>query len=131
MSVEHTGVSQIIEANDVVYYNDHVVKAIAQAAMVSMAEANVDMVCDQGNEYPTKADIERAFQGLHDQAHDVIDDMFDELKARVLEELAVKRYTARVTGLRYDNNGDLADVDVAVNFKDPLDRVVTVDKIAV
>ena len=114
--INYSGVSQSLTANQVLYSNEAVVKAIAQTAMVSMAEADVEMLCDCPQEYPTKADLERVFQGIHDQATDLITDMFDELKAKVLAELAEKRYSARVTGLHYDDDGALNDITVSIKF---------------
>ena len=114
--INYSGVSQSLTANKVLYSDEAVIKAIAQAAMVSMAEADVEMLCDCPQEYPTKADLERVFQGIHDQATDLITDMFDELKAKVLAELAEKRYTARVTGLHYDDDGALNDITVSIKF---------------
>ena len=114
--INYSGVSQTLTANKVLYSNEEVVKAIAQAAMVNMAEGNVEMLCDCPQDYPTKADLERVFQGIHDQATDLITDMFDELKAKVLAELAEKRYNARVTGLHYDDDGALSDITVSIKF---------------
>ena len=117
MTVAYTGVSQTINAVSVVYPNDAVVKAIAQAAMISMAEADIDMLTDCPGDYPTKADFERSLQSLHDQARDLIEDTFVELKERVLAELAEKRYTARITALHYDPQGEVSDIDLKVEFE--------------
>ena len=117
MSVNYTGVSQNVTAMSVIYTSDATVKALAQAAMVSLAEADIDMIVDCSKEYPTKADIENVFQGLHDQATDLINDVFDDIKARVLRELAEKSYTARVSGLHYDDTGALSDITVSVAFE--------------
>jgi Zn-dependent M32 family carboxypeptidase len=117
MTVQYTGVSQLISAQKVVYYNDDVIRAIAQAAMVSMAEADIDMLMDCPDEYPTKADVERVFQGLNEQATDLINDVFDDLKQRLLSELAEKRYTAQVRALHYDEHGNYDDIDVKLTFE--------------
>lgn len=117
MSVSYTGVSQNLTASKVLFYSDDTVKALAQAAMVNMAEANVDMLCDCPNEYPTKADVERVFQGLHEQAADMINDMFADLKERLLAELATKKYSARVRALHYDEQGVMGDIDLQVDFE--------------
>ncbi len=117
MSVTYKGVSQTVNAANVIYAQEAAIKALVQATMISMAEANVDMVCDMSNEYPTKVDVEAVFQGLHDQAADMIADCFDDLKERLLAELAQKRYTARVKALHYDDNGGLNDVTVDVHFE--------------
>ena len=117
MSVQYTGVSQTISAMSLIYPNDQVAKAIAQAAMVSMAEGDIEMLTDCSSDYPTKADFERVFQGLHDQARDLIEDTFAELKQRVLAELEEKRYTARITALHYDQQGEVDDIDLKVEFE--------------
>lgn len=117
MSVTYTGVSQSLTASKVLYHSDDTIKALAQAAMISMAEANVDMLCDCPNEYPTKADVERVFQGLNEQATDLINDMFDDLKARLLAELATKKYTSRVRAMHYDEQGVMSDIDLQVDFE--------------
>jgi hypothetical protein len=117
MTVTYTGVSQNLTATNVVYAQESAIKAMAQAVMISMAESNIDMLCDMPEEYPTKGDVELVFQGLHDQATDMILDCFDDLKERLLKELATKRYTARVKALRYDDNGVMNDVDVQLTFE--------------
>ncbi len=116
MSVSYTGVSQVLQANDVLYAQERAVKALAQAAMISMAEADVEMLLDCPGEYDSKADMERVFQGLHDQAADLINDMFDDLKERLLAELAEKRYVARITSLHYDQAGEVDDIGLQVDF---------------
>lgn len=117
MTVVYTGVSQTVQANAVLYSQSKVAKAIAQAAMVNMAEGNVEMLLDCPSEYPTKADLERVFQGLHEQATDFVNDVFDELKDAVLKELLTKSYTARVTAMKFDDKGEMADIDVSVTFE--------------
>lgn len=117
MSVSYTGVSQTLTANKVLFYSNDTVKALAQAAMVNMAEANAEMLCDCPEDYATRTDAERVFQGLHEQAVDMIEDMFDDLKQRLLEELATKKYTARVRAMHYDETGALSDVDVQLDFE--------------
>jgi Zn-dependent M32 family carboxypeptidase len=117
MTVSYSGVSQTVRATDVLYSRAEVVKAIVQAAMVNMAEGNVEMLLDCPEEYPTKADLERVFQGLHDQATDFVEDVFDELKQSVLDQIARQKYTARVTALRYDDDSAMSDIDVKIVFE--------------
>lgn len=117
MSISYTGVSQNLTATRVLFYNDDTVRALAQAAMVNMAEATVEMLMDFHEDYATKADVERVFAGLHDQATDLINDVIDGLKERLLEELSTKKYVARVRAMHYDLDGELNDVDVQVDFE--------------
>jgi hypothetical protein len=117
--INFKGVGHHISAVNVIYPNDQVIKAIAQAAIVNMAEGDVEMLCDCSEQYPTKADLEQVFQGLHDQAADLIEETINELKTRLLAELAEKRYTARVTGLHYDDEGALSDITVSIDFDTP------------
>jgi hypothetical protein len=115
MSVQYSGVSQTIDARSMIYPTIASAKAIAQAAMVLMAEADIDMLMDCPDDYPTKAAMERVFQGLHDQAHDLIEDTFNELKERVLAELTAN-YTARITALHYNPHGEVRDIDLKIEF---------------
>lgn len=117
MTVSYTGASQVVNATNLLYAHDQAVKALAQACMISLAEADVDMLLDCPNEYPTKADMERVFQGLHEQAADFINDTFDDLKERVLAELAKTRYTARIKALHYDQQGAVEDISLQVDFE--------------
>lgn len=117
MTVSYTGASQVVNATNLLYAHDQAVKALAQACMISLAEADVDMLLDCPNEYPTKADMERVFQGLHEQAADFINDTFDDLKERILKELAQARYTARVKALHYDQQGVVEDIGLQVDFE--------------
>jgi hypothetical protein len=116
MTVSYSGVSQTVRADDVLYSREPAVKALAQAAMINMAEADVEMLLDCPEEYPTREDFERVFQGLHDQAADFINDVFDELKESILKELE-RSYTARIRAMHYNDNGKLADLDVKVTFE--------------
>jgi hypothetical protein len=115
MTVQYTGVSQTIDARSMIYPTITSTKAIAQAAMVSMAEADIDMLMDCPADYPTKESMERVFQGLHDQARDLIEDTFDELRERVLAELTAN-YTARITALHYNPHGEVRDIDLKIEF---------------
>ncbi len=117
MTVSYTGASQVCNATNVLYAQDQAIKALAQAAMISLAEADIDMLLDCPNEYPTKADMERVFQGLHEQATDFINDTFEDLKERLLAELAQKRYTARIKALHYDERGAVDDISLQVDFE--------------
>ena len=118
MTVTYTGVSQRLDANRVLYYTDDTIKALAQAAMISMAEANVDMLVDCAQYYKTKADVEAAFQGLHDQATDLIRDCLDDLRDRLIAELTDKKYTARVKAMKFcDVDGELDDIDLQLTFE--------------
>ncbi len=117
MTVSYTGASQVCNATNVLYAQDQAIKALAQAAMISLAEADVEMLLDCPDEYPTKADMERVFQGLHEQATDFINDTFEDLKERILKELAEKRYTARVKALHYDEKGVVEDISLQVDFE--------------
>ncbi len=117
MTVSYTGASQVCNATNVLYAQDQAVRALAQACMISLAEADVDMLLDCPQEYPTKADMERVFTGLHDQAADFINDTFDDLKERVLAELAKTRYTARIKALHYDQQGAVEDISLQVDFE--------------
>ena len=117
MTVSYTGASQVCNATNVLYAQEQAVRALAQAAMVSLAEGDVDMILDCSPEYPTKADMERVLTGLHDQAADFINDTFDDLKERILAELARTRYTARVKAIRYDDEGAVDDIDVQLTFE--------------
>jgi hypothetical protein len=117
MTVSYTGVSQRVEATKVIYAHSETIKALAQAAMISLAEADIDMLLDCPGEYPTKADMERVFQGLHEQATDFVNDTFDDLKERILAELSQKRYTARIKALHYDTEGQVEDISLQVDFE--------------
>lgn len=117
MTVSYTGASQVVNATNLLYAQDKAIKALAQAAMVSLAEADVDMLLDCPNEYPTKADMERVFTGLHDQATDFVNDVFEDLKERLLKELAQARYTARVKAVHYNDEGTVDDIDLQLTFE--------------
>lgn len=115
--IQHNGgAAGLIGAHEVLFPNQDTIRAIAQAAINNMADAAVDYVLDNEQEYPTKALVEQQFQHLHNLAADMIESAIDELKAQLLASLGEKRYTAQVTGLEYDSEGELADVRVMINF---------------
>ena len=95
------------------------VAALTHAVLVSMAEAQVDMVIDHPADHSTKDQIEDRFQCLHPMSQEYIADVLAQLNQRVSQELAEKRYTAKVTALHYGSDGQLADVDVDLVFNKP------------
>ena len=116
MIVYENGIEQV-NTNGVLYSNPSVIRKLAIMMMVSMAESNTDMVCDMSEEYPTKADVERVFQGLNDQALDMLDDHISDLRASLEKFLQEVKYTAKVRRLEYDQEGKLADITVDIDVE--------------
>ncbi len=108
---------ETVKTHDVLYGQPEGIRKLATMLIVDMAESNTDMVCDMSDEYQTKADVERVFQGLNDQAIDVLEDNFEFLKERLINFLRTAKVTARVRRMDYDEEGKLADVMVDVSVE--------------
>jgi hypothetical protein len=117
VTIVHNNLHDTVKVQTVIYSNDRTVNIIASGAMISMAEANVDMILDQGREYNTKADIEAAFAQLHEQARDLIDEAMAELRERIMDRLKEMSYTVQVRRLDYDENGELDDICINLDIK--------------
>ena len=108
---------ETVKTNGVLYTDPQVVRKMAIMMLVNVAEGNTDMICDMYEEYPTKADVERVYQGLHDQAMDMLDDHINDLRSSLEKALTELKYTARVRRLDYDQEGKLADVTVDIDVE--------------
>ena len=93
------------------------VKNLAMIMVANLAEFNVYMVCDMSSEYPTKHDVEAVFSNLNTQAAEQVDEVFDDLKAIVKQQLANMTVSAKVRQLNYDAYGKLNDIRVVIDTK--------------
>lgn len=117
MSVEYTRPA-LIQAETLLYSKKEVVDALALMAIVSMIEANIDMICDMPDEYPTKNDIEAVMNGAAEQSIDYLNDAMDELKEAVIRRVREGKLAVRVKSMKFcDVDGMLDDVTVNVNFE--------------
>ena len=104
--------------NQVLYCHSNAVTAIARQAILSMVEASVDMVLDGVDVNSNKNEIESSFGGVTDIAIQLVEDMCENLKTSLLEEIKKMSYTVKVTDLHYSSTtGDLEDITVACDFK--------------
>ena len=117
MTIIHNILHDTVKVQTVIYASDTTVNIIASHAMLSMAEANVDMILDMGLEYNTKADIEAVFTQLHEQARDLIEEAVAELRERLLDRLKEMSYTVQARRLDYDANGELEDIGIYLDIK--------------
>jgi len=108
---------ETVKTHDVLYGQPDGIRKLATMLIVDMAESNTDMVCDMSEDYKTKDDVERVFQGLNEQALDCLEDNFDYLKGKLMEFLRTAKVTARVRRLDYDTEGNLSDVMVDIDVE--------------
>jgi hypothetical protein len=95
-----------------------VVEQLVKLAVISMVEANTDMVVDCSEDYTCKSQIDAAFgeELIRAQVNDYLTDVLEDFSMRVLQEVDKVRFTARVRGLDYTAAGELNDVTVDVAF---------------
>lgn len=117
MTIIHNNLHDTVKVQTVIYASDSTVNIIANAAMLSMAEATVDMILDLGQEYRSKADIESVFVRLHEQAQDLIDEAMSELREKVMRRLGEMQYNVQVRRMEYDEKGELDDIRISVDIK--------------
>ena len=116
MIVYENGI-ETVKTNGVLFSNPDAVRKLAIMLLVNSAECNTDMVCDCSEEYPTKGDIERVFQGLNDQALDNLEVHLDDLRLSLERALREIKFTARVRRLDYNKEGKLADITVDLDVE--------------
>ena len=102
--------AETVSTNAVLYSRPEAIRKLATMMIVSMAEANTDMICDMAEEYPTKGDVERGFQHLADQALDSLEDHINDLRESLTKFLKDAKVVAKVRRLDYDDDGALSDI---------------------
>lgn len=115
--IVYTANVDTVKTNGVLYSQPEAVRKLAIAMLVNVAEGNTDMVCDMSEEYPTKADVEAVYSGLHEVALDMLSDHIADLQASLEKALREIKYTARVRRLDYDKDGKLSDVTVDIDVE--------------
>lgn len=103
----------------ILFTSDDLIEALAEEAIVNMAEANIDMVLDSSEQYDTKEKIEAAFNCnfLNQIAYDMVNNEMDDFKSAVLEKIKEKQYQVNVTTMHFNGDeGEMSDVDVRIKF---------------
>lgn len=108
---------ETVKTDDVLFGRPDAIRKLATMMLVNMAEGNTDMVCDMSEEYKTKEDVERVFQGLTDQALDMLPDVIDSLKMSLEDFLQKAKVKAQVRRLDYDTAGKLSDITVDIKVE--------------
>ena len=103
---------ETVSTNDVLYSHPNAVRALAIMMMVNAAESNTDMICDMPEEYKNKDDVEVVFSSLNEQALDMFDEHFEDLRNRVERFLRSAKVVARVRRLDYNPEGLLSDIAI-------------------
>ena len=109
---------ETVNTNDVLYSRNDAIRALAVMMMVNAAESNTDMICDMPEEYVNKDDVEVVFSSLNEQALDMFDDHFEDLRNRVERFLRNAKVTARVRRLDYNVEGRLWDITVDLDVSE-------------
>lgn len=114
MSIE-TSEYEICNAIDIITCEKDAIHSLAMAMMVTHAEFQIEMVKDGAHEYPSKQDIEKIFVNLNKSALERLDEWIDCVKEGIKERLTTMKVDARVTQLKYNLDGDLIDITVAID----------------
>lgn len=103
---------ETVKVSDIITAKKTAVRKLSIMLMQNMAEMNIDMIRDNPEEYPTKAIMEKAFNWVHQQSADTLDDIMSDLREAIEKELKELKYQARIRQLNYDPAGKLSDCHV-------------------
>ena len=105
-----------VRASSLLLTSPDSIQAFVAAAMVSMAEGNLEMACDYPNDYSDKTAIDKLMGDLNRQAFVLLNDMLDDFKYAVLEAAMKTPYSVKVRSVVFDDAGQLDDALVELMF---------------
>ena len=105
-----------VRASSFLFTSPDAVQALVAAAMVSMAEGNLEMAFDCPEDYSDKASIDGLMGNLNRQAFELLSDTLDDLKYAVLEAAMKTPYSVKVRSMAFDDAGQLDDALVELMF---------------
>jgi len=114
MTVEFKNRSAMVSPSKILQCDREACRAIVQSALLSMIEAQIDMLCDEedGDVYG-RADVQRIIaDNIRNRTADYLDDVLADFVATVKTHLAEVQVSARVTGISYAGDGHISDVVV-------------------
>lgn len=115
MTVNCQNTSQTFTAEQALWTNRELVDAIVRAALASQTQAFLDMIIEtERPEDITRVGVNQTLQGVKDNTSEFIKDVVNDLRRALEERLASANYSAAVTGIKYDLDGDVKDIEVDV-----------------
>lgn len=102
-------------AVDIITCEKDAIHRLAMAMIITHAEFQIEMVKDCANEYPSKQKIEKEFTDLTKDTLERLDEWIDCIRDNLKERLTTMKVDARVTQLKYNLDGDLIDITVAID----------------
>lgn len=116
MTVNCQYTSQTFTAEQALWTNRDLVDAVVRAALASQTEAFLDMIIDtERPEEITRASVNETLKGVKDSTGEFLNDVINDLRRTVELRLTSARYGAAVTGIKYDLDGDVTDIEVDVS----------------
>lgn len=106
------------DAAGVVRADAQTVNKIVASMMMSMADANIDLIIDYPDEYRTKQDIEAVFNNLRYQMLETVDDIVYTLKDALTERIQNTVFSTKVRQMHYDDKGQLSDIVLNIDIKE-------------
>ena len=117
MTVVHHTQARGFMAVDVLLSRAELIEAVVQEALISQTEAFVDAVIDSQDHNPvSRESILATMKGVPASTEDYINDVLNDLRIAVLERLASTLYSPAVTGIKYDREGKVDDIEVDVQI---------------
>lgn len=115
MTVNCQYTNQPFTAERVLWTNRELVDAIVRAALAGQTQAFLDMIIEtERPEDITRVGVNQTLQGVKDNTSEFIKDVVNDLRRALEERLASANYSAAVTGIKYDLDGDVKDIEVDV-----------------
>ena len=103
--------------SQLIYVKADIVDQIVRKAILEMAGATDEMMEEFKQSYSDKKSIEGAFNNLRQQAKDLLVDAMEDLKKSVFDRLEEIAYKATVRKIEFDENGNVTDSEVHIDFK--------------
>jgi hypothetical protein len=89
------------------------VNAMVEAALIGQTEGFIEMIID-GQEDLSREAINETLKGVKESTEDFISDVLSDLESMLRERLKAVNYGAAVTGIKYDLDGEVTDIEVNV-----------------
>lgn len=113
VSIQYT--NQTFTAEQALWTNRELVDAMVRAALASQTQAFLDMIIEtERPEDITRVGVNQTLQGVKDNTSEFLKDVINDLRRALEERLASANYSAAVTGIKYDLDGDVKDIEVDV-----------------
>lgn len=114
MTIVYKESNDMFRPMDVLLTSQELVRGVIKEALVTQTETCVDMCLDNGTSSVTREEVMRYLEDVKGFANNWLEDVVNDFRRTLIDELNSAEYTGSVTAIKYDLDGSVSDVDVAV-----------------